>query len=128
MTGLRADKVAGVVRDVPPLAVDGPEGAELLVLGWGSSYGAITAAVRRARARGASVASAHLVHLNPMPANVGEVLRGARRVLVPEMNTGQLVRLLRAEFLLDLEGLSKVDGLPFSTEDLEREILARVEA
>ena len=127
MTHLRRDKVAGIVRDVPPLEVDGPDDADLLVLGWGSSYGAITAAVRRVRARGASVASAHLVHLNPMPANVGEVLRGARRVLVPEMNLGQLVRLLRAEFLLDIEGYSKVDGLPLSTEDLEREILDRVE-
>ena len=125
MTGLRAAKVAGIVRDVPPLEVDGPEDADLLVLAWGSSYGAVTAAVRRARARGASVAAAHLVHLNPMPSNLGHVLRAARRILVPEMNTGQLVKLVRAEFLVDAEGYSKVDGLPLSTHDLEHEILAR---
>jgi 2-oxoglutarate ferredoxin oxidoreductase subunit alpha len=128
MTHLRADKVAGIAREVPPLTVDGSEHAELLVLGWGSSYGSITAAVRRVRARGADVAAAHLVHLNPLPANTGEILRRHPRVLVPEMNTGQLLRLVRAEFLVDAEGYSRVNGLPLSTDELEREILARLEA
>jgi 2-oxoglutarate ferredoxin oxidoreductase subunit alpha len=126
MTHLRADKVAGIAREIPPLAVDDPDGADLLVLGWGSSAGAVTAAVARARENGARVARAHLVHLNPLPANTGDVLRRYRRVLVPETNMGQLVKVLRAEFLVPAESYSKVDGLPIFTDDLEREIFARL--
>jgi 2-oxoglutarate ferredoxin oxidoreductase subunit alpha len=127
MTHLRAEKVAGIADDIPPLAVDDPDGAaELLVLGWGSTYGAINAAARRVRGRGGQVATAHLVHLSPFPRNLGEVLATYPRVLVPELNTGQLLRLLRAEFLVPAEGYSKVQGLPFALAELEREIERRL--
>jgi 2-oxoglutarate ferredoxin oxidoreductase subunit alpha len=125
MTELRSAKVAGIAREVPPLAVDSEPGAGLLVLGWGSSEGAIRAGVRRARERGLKAASAHLRHLNPLPANTGDVLRSFDRVLVPEMNTGQLARMLRAEFLVDVETFSKVEGQPIFAAEIEREIEAR---
>ena len=126
MTRLRAGKVRQVARDIPPLDVDDPDGAELLVVGWGSTYGPIRAAVRRVRDRGGSVAAAHLLHLNPLPLNVGEVLSAYPRILVPELNTGQLVRELRAEFLVPAEGLSKVEGQPFQTAQIEQEIERRL--
>jgi 2-oxoglutarate/2-oxoacid ferredoxin oxidoreductase subunit alpha len=128
MTKLRADRVARVGQDVPDLEVDDPDGdASLLVLGWGSSYGAIQGAARRTRREnGIKVATAHLRHLNPLPANTGEVLSSYERVLVPEMNMGQLVKLLRAEYLVDIEGYSKVDGLPIFTADVMEQILERV--
>jgi 2-oxoglutarate ferredoxin oxidoreductase subunit alpha len=127
MTHLRAAKVAGIARDIPPLSVDDPEGgAELLVVGWGSTFGAIQAAARRVRERGEQVATAHLAYLNPFPQNTGEVLERYPKVLVPELNTGQLVRLLRAEFLVPAEGYSKVQGLPLSIAELEREIERRL--
>jgi 2-oxoglutarate ferredoxin oxidoreductase subunit alpha len=119
--------VAKIADDIPPLAVDDPDGdAELLVLGWGSTYGAIQAAARRVRLRGGSVATAHLVHLSPFPANLGEVLASYARVLVPELNMGQLVRLLRAEFLVPAEGYSKVQGLPLTIGEVEQEIERRL--
>lgn len=126
MTYLRAAKVERIADTIPPVEVDDPDGADLLVLGWGSTYGPIRAAVRRVRDRGGSVATAHLMHLNPMPANVGEVLGAYDKVLVPELNTGQLVKLLRAEFLVPAEGYSKVQGQPFLTGELEREIERRL--
>jgi len=126
MTTLRAAKVAGIAASIPPLEVDDPDGAQLLVLGWGSTYGPIIAAIRRVRARGGSVASAHLVHLNPFPSNLGEVLEQYETVLVPELNTGQLVKLVRAEFLTPAEGYSKVQGLPFTVTELEQEIERRL--
>jgi 2-oxoglutarate ferredoxin oxidoreductase subunit alpha len=125
MTRLRADKVAGIVRDVPPLQVDTDPDAELLVLGWGSSEGAIRAGVRAARSAGARVACAQLRHLNPLPANTGEVLRSYRRVLVPEMNSGQLAQVLRAKFLVDVESLSKVQGQPLFAAEIERAIVVQ---
>jgi 2-oxoglutarate ferredoxin oxidoreductase subunit alpha len=112
MTALRAAKIAGIADELPPLEVDSESGARLLVLGWGSSEGAIRAAVRNARREGYKVASAQLRHLNPLPANTGDVLRSFDRVLVPEMNTGQLAQLLRAKFLVDVETHSKVQGQP----------------
>jgi 2-oxoglutarate ferredoxin oxidoreductase subunit alpha len=124
MTRLRADKVAGI--EVPPLEVDEDAGAELLVLGWGSSLGAIRAAARRVREHGRAVAIAHLRHLNPLPSNTGDVLRRYERVLVPEMNTGQLAHLLRAQFLVDVESYCKVQGQPLFAGELEREIEARL--
>ncbi|MEA2126397.1 MAG: 2-oxoglutarate/2-oxoacid ferredoxin oxidoreductase subunit alpha [Solirubrobacteraceae bacterium] len=124
MTDLRAAKVAGV--DVPDLVVEGDVDADLLVIGWGSSFGAIRAGVRRAREGGVRVAVAHLHHLNPLPANTGEVLRRYRRVLLPEMNTGQLAKVLRAEFLVDVETFSKVRAQPLFAAEIEQEILARV--
>jgi 2-oxoglutarate ferredoxin oxidoreductase subunit alpha len=126
MTRLRAAKVAGITAELPLLEVDEDPGAELLVLGWGSSLGAIRAAARRVRANGRSVAIAHLHHLQPLPANTGELLARYERVLVPEMNTGQLAQLLRAEFLVDVESYCKIEGKPLFAGELEREIEARL--
>lgn len=125
MTELRAAKIAGIAHELPPLEVDGDPGASLLVLGWGSSEGAIRAGARRAREAGHRVATAQLRHLNPLPANTGEVLRSFDRVLVPEMNTGQLATVLRARYLVDVESLCKVQGQPLFASEIEREILAR---
>jgi len=125
MTELRAAKIAGIVRDVPPLKVDSDPGAELLVLGWGSSEGPIRAGVRRARQAGHKVASAHLRYLNPLPENTGEVLRSYERVLVPEMNTGQLAQVLRARFLVDVESFCKVRGEPLHSVEIEAQIAER---
>jgi 2-oxoglutarate ferredoxin oxidoreductase subunit alpha len=126
MTGLRAEKVKGIARDVAPLEVDHEDGAELLVLGWGSSFGPIKAGVRRVRVGGGKVASAHLTHLNPLPANTGEVLRSYRRVLVAETNMGQLSQLVRAQFLIDAESFTKLEGEPMLAAELEHEILERL--
>jgi 2-oxoglutarate ferredoxin oxidoreductase subunit alpha len=119
----RERKVAGIAADIPEVAVDADAGADLLVIGWGSTYPAIFAGVRQARAQGAKVARAHLRHLNPFPRNLGEVLRRYPRVLVPELNRGQLRRLLRAEFLVDAVGLNKVQGMPFKTSEIEQKIV-----
>jgi 2-oxoglutarate/2-oxoacid ferredoxin oxidoreductase subunit alpha len=117
MVRTRQAKVDGV--RVPDLAVDDPTGdADLLVLGWGSTYGPITAAVRRLRRAGEKVAQAHLRHLNPFPANLGEVLRKYDRVVIPEMNLGQLATLVRARFLVDARSYTQVRGLPFKAEQL----------
>ena len=127
MVHLRAEKVAGIAKDIPEVAVDDPDGdAELLVLGWGSTWGAIQAAARRVREGGGKVAHAHLVHLNPFPANLGEVLRRYPKVLVPEMNLGQLSRLVRAEYLVDAQSLTKVQGLPFRAAELEAKMLEMI--
>lgn len=122
MTRLRSAKIAGIARDIPELEVD-DDGASLLVLGWGSTRGVIEAAVRDVRAQGRKVAVAHLVHLHPFPRNLGEVLRRYEKVLVPEMNLGQLSRLLRAEYLVDVIGLNQVRGIPFRSTEIEAAIL-----
>ena len=116
MVRIRAQKVAGI--EVPDLEVDHVEGAQLLVLGWGGTYGPITAAVKKVREGGGKVAQAHLRHLNPFPRNLGDALRSYDRVLVPEMNLGQLLKLVRAEFLVDAAGYNKVRGLPFTSAEL----------
>jgi 2-oxoglutarate ferredoxin oxidoreductase subunit alpha len=126
MTELREAKVAGI--EVPDVVVDHEDGAELLVLGWGSSAGALRAGVRRVRDGGRKVARAHLHHLNPLPANLGEVLRGYRTVLLPEMNRGQLARVLRAEYLVDIESYTCVEGRPLLAGEIERAILERLDA
>jgi 2-oxoglutarate/2-oxoacid ferredoxin oxidoreductase subunit alpha len=126
MTELRAAKVAAISAELPLLEVDEDPGSQLLILGWGSSRGAIRAAARRVRANGRSVAVAHLHHLQPLPANLGEVLERYERVLVPEMNTGQLAHLLRAEFLVPVESHTKLEGKPLFAAELEREIEARL--
>jgi 2-oxoglutarate/2-oxoacid ferredoxin oxidoreductase subunit alpha len=123
MTRLRQAKVDGIADDIPPLDVDDPDGdAELLVLGWGSSLGTITASVGRVRADGRKVATAHMRHLNPFPANTGDVVRSYPKVLIPEMNMGQLASLIRAKYLVDAQSYTKVQGLPIFAEELEREI------
>jgi 2-oxoglutarate/2-oxoacid ferredoxin oxidoreductase subunit alpha len=125
MVRLRARKVAGIAVDIPRLEVDDEDGdAELLVLGWGGTYGPIAAAVRRVREEGGKVAHAHLHYLNPFPRNTGDVLRRYDKVLVPEMNLGQLVRLLRAEFLVDAVGYNRVRGVPFRSSELAQAIKA----
>lgn len=122
MIRMRAAKVERMVNDVPPLVVEGEKAGELLVVGWGSTYGAIKSAVGSARARGLSVSHAHLRYLNPFPANLGEVLKGYRKVLVPEINSGQLALLLRAKYLVDATGFNRIKGLPLRAEELEAEI------
>ncbi|HZD18547.1 MAG TPA: 2-oxoacid:acceptor oxidoreductase subunit alpha [Actinomycetota bacterium] len=124
MTHLRRAKVEKVAEDIPPLEVDDPDGdARMLVLGWGSSYGAIKACARRVRERGLKVATAHLVHLNPFPANTGEVVRAYPKLLIPEMNLGQLALLIRGRYLVDARSFTKVQGLPIHLDELEAEIL-----
>ena len=122
MVRLRAEKVARIANHIPPLSVEGDEGDELLVLGWGSTHGAIRSAVRRVRARGGKVSVAHLRYLNPLPANTEEVLRRFDKVLVPEMNLGQLSFLLRGKFVIDCKGLNKVQGQPFKISEVEQRI------
>jgi 2-oxoglutarate ferredoxin oxidoreductase subunit alpha len=124
MVRVRAQKVAGIAADIPELEIDHEEGARLLILGWGGTYGPIGAAVRRVRQAGKKVAAAHLHHLNPFPRNTGEVLRSYDRVLVPEMNLGQLLKLVRAEFLVDATGYNRVRGRPFTSAELAEAIEA----
>jgi 2-oxoglutarate ferredoxin oxidoreductase subunit alpha len=124
MSDLRAEKVARIAGEIPPLEVNGPGRGELLVLGWGGTYGAISSAADEARTDGISVSNAQLRHLNPFPPNLGEVLRGFEQILVPELNRGQLSRLIRAEYGVPAESLSKVEGQPFKID----EIRARIES
>ncbi|WP_405794675.1 2-oxoacid:acceptor oxidoreductase subunit alpha [Streptomyces longwoodensis] len=116
MVRTRQAKIDGI--DVPDLHVDDPHGARTLVLGWGSTYGPITAAVRRLRTAGESIAQAHLRHLNPFPHNLGSVLARYERVVVPEMNLGQLAGLLRAKYLVEARSHTQVNGMPFKAEQL----------
>jgi len=123
MTHLRSDKIAGIAKSIAPLEVDDPSGdASILVLGWGGTYGSIAAGITRARARGRKVAHAQLRHINPLPSNVGEVLRRYETVILPELNMGQLSKVLRAEFLVDIKTISKVQGVPFRASDIEAAI------
>ena len=118
MVRLRAEKVRRVAQEIPPTTINGPAGGDLLVVGWGGTYGTITAAVEEAQAAGKSVASIHLRHLSPLPPDLGQILRQYRRVLVPEINSGQLVRVLRAEYLVDAVGFNRVRGVPLATQDI----------
>jgi len=128
MTDTRAWKVANIANDIPDVEVDGDEDgdAEILVLGWGSTFGTIRAAARRARMDGKKVATAHLRHLNPLPNNLGDVLRSYDKILIPEMNTGQLLKVIRAEFLIDAAGLNKVAGEPFKVTEINEKIMEMV--
>jgi 2-oxoglutarate ferredoxin oxidoreductase subunit alpha len=113
MTRLRAQKVAGIAGDIPELEVDDPDGeANVLILSWGGTYGPVAAAARRVRANGKQVAHAHLRHVNPFPRNTGDVLRRYDKVLIPEMNLGQLLQLVRSQFLVDAIGYNRVRGFP----------------
>jgi 2-oxoglutarate ferredoxin oxidoreductase subunit alpha len=126
-TALRAAKVARIAEEIPELSVDDPDGdAEMLVLGWGSTYGVIQVTAQRVRERGKKIATAHLFHLNPLPRNTGDVVRRYRQVLIPETNTGQLIKIIRAEFLVDAAGYNKVQGVPIFGEELEEEVIRRL--
>lgn len=127
MTDTRAWKVANIANDIPDLEVDGDEDADVLVLGWGSTFGSIRAAARQVRHEGHKVASAHLRYLNPLPNNLGDVMRSFDKVLIPEMNTGQLLKVIRSEYLLDAVGLNKVAGEPFKVSEIKEKILEMVE-
>jgi 2-oxoglutarate ferredoxin oxidoreductase subunit alpha len=116
---LRAEKVARIARDIPPLEVFGPPEGELLILGWGSTYGAIRSAVERLQEQGRKVAHAHMRHLNPFPTNTGDVVRAYNRVLIPELNMGQLRMLIRSMFLVDAEGFNLVRGKPFQISEIQ---------
>jgi 2-oxoglutarate ferredoxin oxidoreductase subunit alpha len=127
MSRLRAARIAGIANDIPLLEVDDVDAdAKVLVVGWGSTYGAIAAGVRRVRARGQKVAHAQIVHLNPFPSNLGAVLAAYDKVLVPEVNLGQLNKLLRAEFLVDVVSFTKLQGLPFRAAEIEAAILQQI--
>jgi len=121
MQRLRQAKIAGIAADIPPLDVYGPAEGDLLILGWGSSYGAIRSAVERLQADGKSVAHAHMRYLNPFPANTGDVVKAYKRVLIPELNLGQLLMLIRARYLVDATGYNKVRGKPFRIAEIENE-------
>jgi 2-oxoglutarate ferredoxin oxidoreductase subunit alpha len=119
MVELRAAKVAAVAADIPPTTINGDTDADLLVVGWGSTWAAIDAAVQRQRRAGRKVASVHLMHLNPLPPDLGDVLARFRHVIVPELNSGQLCTVLRARYLVDARSVSKVQGLPFKSREIE---------
>ena len=127
MAEARAAKIAGIANHIPEQRVElGSERGRLAVVGWGSTYGPIYQAVTAIREEGGDVAHIHLRYLSPFPRNLGELLRGYERVLVPEMNTGQLVRLLRAEHLIPAEGVSKIQGMPFKIAEIKQAIRARL--
>lgn len=129
MTNVRADKVANIANDIPAAKVEqGEDSGDLLVIGWGSTHGAISQAVSKVREDGKKVSHLHIRHLNPMPNGLGEVLGRFDELMVPEMNMGMLVKLLRAEFLVDAKGFNKVAGQPFQIAELIEEINARLGA
>ena len=128
MTDTRAWKIANIANDIPHLQVDDPDGADLLVLGWGSTYGALRAAVGNSRRRGVKVAYAHLRHLNPFPNNLSTVLSSYDKVLIPELNSGHLARLLRAEFLVPVVSYNKVEGAVFQVAEIENEIAELIQS
>jgi 2-oxoglutarate ferredoxin oxidoreductase subunit alpha len=127
MIQLRAEKVARIANDLPPLEIEGAPGAETLVVGWGGTRGAITAAVETIAEAGHAVAYLHLRHLNPLPLDLGDVLSRYKNVLVPELNTGQLAMLLRAEYLVDARSFAKTDGQPFKIGELADAIVKTIQ-
>jgi len=122
MVRVRYRKLARITQEIPPTSVDGDKEGKLLIVGWGSTYGSITAAVREMRAQGKGVSHVHLRYLNPLPSDLGEILSRFERVLVPEMNMGQLRYLLRAEYLVDAMGLNKIQGRPFKVSEITAKI------
>jgi 2-oxoglutarate ferredoxin oxidoreductase subunit alpha len=127
MTTARADKIAGIANDIPDVEVIGSENADLLVVSWGSTYGSVRAGVNNANKDGYSAAHIHLRHLNPLPKNLGDVLGRYRKVLVPELNRGQLATVLRAKYLTPAVTLSKVQGAPFMANEITKKIIELLE-
>ena len=123
MVRLRAQKVKNIENDIPPAEVEGPEEGDLLVIGWGSTYGALTAAHENLIAKGYKFSRIHLKYLNPFPKNLGGILKRFKTVVTAEMNLGQLATLLRSEFLVDVLTISKVKGLPFKAFEIENKII-----
>ena len=125
MVHLRRDKISGIAAEIPPVEVNDETGdAQVLLVSWGSTYAAVAAGVKRVRARGMKAAHVHLRHLHPLPANLGEVLHRYTQVLVPEVNLGQLSRILRAEYLVDAQTMSKMQGVPFRVGEIEAAVTA----
>jgi len=122
MVKTRAQKIANIAAEIPELAVVGPEKGDLLVLSWGGTYGSTLTAVQRAQRKGQSVALAHLRYLNPMPKNTVDVLKSYKKVLIPELNAGQLLLLIRGKYLVDAIGLNKIQGRPFLVGEIEAKI------
>lgn len=118
MVRTRDAKIAGIAKDIPPAEVIGEESGKVLVIGWGGTFGAITAAIEALQARGASVSQVHLRHLNPFPANLEEVLGNFEKILVPELNMGQLSKMLRYQYLVDTISFNKIQGKPFKVGEL----------
>tara|TARA_B100000073_G_scaffold337382_1_gene333230 strand:+ start:2106 stop:3977 length:1872 start_codon:yes stop_codon:yes gene_type:complete len=118
MTDIRQAKVANIASDIPLTWVEGDEDADVLLVGWGSTWGAITSAAKQVRDQGHKIAHAHLIHISPFPSDLGDVLSRYKTVICPEMNMGQLSKLLRAEFLVDVKSVNKVQGQPFTTSEL----------
>jgi len=123
MSGLRAEKIERIARDLPPLQVQGERTGDVLMLGWGGTYGAIVSAGRNLRQEGYRVSSVHLRHLNPFPDDLGELLSGFKRVLIPELNRGQLELLIRARYLIDTASIHKVQGQPFTVKEIQEKAL-----
>jgi len=123
MIHLRAAKIAGIANDIPDATIVGDEDADLCIVGWGSTWAAIDAAVQRSRRRGTKVAWVHLTHINPLPKNLGAVLKRFQKVIVPELNLGQMTRIIRSEYLIDAKVVTKVAGLPFTALELEGAII-----
>ena len=122
MVNYRAEKIERIADDIPDAVVDGDKEGDLLIIGWGSTYGAITSAVERSRTKGKSVSYVHLRYINPFPKNLGEILYNFKKILVPELNKGQLLNVLRAKYLVPAIGYNKVQGLPFKAAELETKI------
>ncbi|MER3524783.1 MAG: 2-oxoglutarate ferredoxin oxidoreductase subunit alpha [Ignavibacteria bacterium] len=122
MVKMRAAKIERIADDIPPQTVEGDSEGDLLVLGWGSTYGSIKAAVIQARAKGYSVSHAHLRYLNPFPKNLGEILYKFKTVLIPEINNGQLIKLIRSKYLVPAIGFNVIKGLPLRSEEIEQKI------
>jgi 2-oxoglutarate/2-oxoacid ferredoxin oxidoreductase subunit alpha len=122
MVRLRAAKVEAVANDIPPVVPEGDESGDLLIIAWGSTHGPITAALNAQREKGRRIGHVHLRHLNPLPRNLGEIIKRFKKVLVPEMNMGQLLMILRAKYLVDAQGYNKIQGKPFKTSEIENKI------
>jgi len=122
MVRLRAAKVEAIVQDIPDIVPAGDPDGDLLIVAWGSTYGAITAGVNAQRALGKRIGHVHLRNLNPLPRNLGEVMARYKNVLVPEMNMGQLILVLRAKYLVDAQGFNKIQGRPFKQSEIESKI------
>jgi 2-oxoglutarate ferredoxin oxidoreductase subunit alpha len=122
MVRTRARKIAGIAREIPPTEVFGDPSGDLVVLGWGSTYGPIREAVKHARAKGKKVSHVHLRYLNPLPRDLGETLKRFKQVMVAEMNMGQLLKMIRADYLIDAFGFNKIQGRPFKVSEIENRI------